>query len=105
MRAESVRRHLLFFDCGRLVDPLRNRLHDTARSIAQAEGVEVDPATQELPLCLMPGFVVAAGQLPRCQAGDLPEVVEIPGEQHHRWRRDALSRQGAQGAGATEGGG
>lgn len=42
MRAELVRRQLLFFDYGKFVNPLRNRLHDTARSIAQAEGVEVE---------------------------------------------------------------
>jgi len=43
MQAELVRRHILFFDYGRLLaDPLRNRLHDNAKAIAEREGVQIE---------------------------------------------------------------
>jgi len=44
MQAQVVRRGLLFFDYAKvLADPLRNRLHDNARAIAEREGLKIDP--------------------------------------------------------------
>ena len=42
MKAQLLKRKILFFDYPRLVDPLRNRLHENAQALAEAAGVQVE---------------------------------------------------------------
>jgi hypothetical protein len=43
----------------------------------------------------MPGLRVATDQLPGLESGDSPKIIEFPGEQRHRHRRNSLARQRA----------
>jgi hypothetical protein len=42
MTAQLLKRGIRFFDYAHLVDPLRNRLHDNAKALATAAGVQVE---------------------------------------------------------------
>lgn len=42
MKAQLLKRKILFFDYPKLVDPLRNRLHENAQVLADAAGVQVE---------------------------------------------------------------
>ena len=42
MKAQLLKRPMRFFDYPDLVNPLRNRLHDNAKAIAEAAGVQVE---------------------------------------------------------------
>jgi hypothetical protein len=42
MKTQLLKRKMLFFDYSKLVDPLRNRLHENAKKLAQEAGVQVE---------------------------------------------------------------
>ena len=42
MKAQLLKRKMLFFDYPKLVNPLRNRLHENAKKLAQEAGVRVE---------------------------------------------------------------
>jgi len=42
MKTQLLKRKIRFFDYPKLVDPLRNRLHENAQALAQAAGVQVE---------------------------------------------------------------
>jgi hypothetical protein len=42
MKAQLLKRKIMFFDYSKLVDPLRNRLHTNAQTLAEGAGVQVE---------------------------------------------------------------